>query len=81
MRTSWISRKEEILEKWGGGGVGGGGDLKRGHPLNLAPPPNIIFCSGSPNYFGLKFLGPPLKLGGGCYHGDSNIVEITGRRT
>ena len=24
------------------------------------PPPNLIFCSGpSPNYFGLKFLGPP----------------------
>ena len=35
-----------------------------GPPLNLAPPPpNLIFCSGPPNYFGLKFLGPPLKLG------------------
>ena len=22
------------------------------------PPPNLIFCSGPPNYFGLKFLGP-----------------------
>ena len=31
-----------------------------GPPLNLAPPPNLIFCSGSPtNYFALKFLGPP----------------------
>ena len=33
-----------------------------GPPLNLAPPhpPNLIFCSGPPpNYFGLKFLGPP----------------------
>ena len=28
-----------------------------------SPPPNLIFCSGPPNYFGLKFLGPPLKLG------------------
>ena len=43
-----------------------------GPPLNLAPPtPNYIFCSAppppspAPNYFGLKFLGPPLKLGGG----------------
>ena len=36
-------------------------------PLNLAPPPNLIFCSGTPptpNYFGLKSLGPPLKLWG-----------------
>ena len=32
-----------------------------GPPLNLAPTPipNLIFCSGPPNYFGLKFLGPP----------------------
>ena len=38
-----------------------------GPPLNLAPPPNLIFCSGPPpNYFGLKFLGPPLKLRGGA---------------
>ena len=28
-----------------------------GPPLNLAPPQK--------NFFGLKFLGPPLKLGGG----------------
>ena len=37
-----------------------------GPPLNLAPPPNLIFCSGPPppNYFGLKFLGPPPKIGG-----------------
>ena len=30
--------------------------------------PKLIFCSGtppSPNYFGLKFLGPLLKFGGG----------------
>ena len=33
-----------------------------------SPPLNLIFCSGSPNYFDLKFLGPPLKLGKGCYH-------------
>ena len=41
------------------------GPLKNlGPPLNLAPPPNLIFCSGPPpNYFGLKFLDPPLKLG------------------
>ena len=39
-----------------------------GPPLNLAPPPHQIkfFAQVSPpkNYFGLKFLGPPLKLGG-----------------
>ena len=34
------------------------------------PHPNLIFCSGPPpspppNYFGLEFLGPHLKLGGG----------------
>ena len=45
-----------------------------GPPLNLAPPPNLIFCSGPPpsppNYFGLKFLGPPpLKYGGGVKGG------------
>ena len=34
-----------------------------GPPLNLAPP-NLIFCSGPPNYFGLKFL-VPLKIKGG----------------
>ena len=40
-----------------------------GPPLNLAPPhpPNLIFCSGPPpNYFGLKFLGPPPKIRGGA---------------
>ena len=55
METSWISRKGGILEK-------GGYD-----PLTNyvhSPPPNLIFCSGPPNYFSLKFLGPPLKLGG-----------------
>ena len=36
-----------------------------GPPLNLAPP-NLIFCSGPPNYFGLKFLVPlKIKEGGG----------------
>ena len=36
-----------------------------GPPLNLAPP-NLIFCSGPPNYFGLKFLVPlKIKWGGG----------------
>ena len=30
-----------------------------GPPLNLAPPPNLIFGQVSLNYFGLKFLGPP----------------------
>ena len=34
-------------------------------PKILSPPLNLIFCSvPPPNYFGLKFLGPPLKLGG-----------------
>ena len=36
-----------------------------GCPLNLAPPPkkkNYFFCSGRPpNYFALKFLGPPIR--------------------
>ena len=37
-----------------------------GPPLNLAPP-NLIFCSGPPNYFGLKFLVPlKIKEGGGA---------------
>ena len=31
-------------------------------PLKFSSPPNLIFCLGPPNYFGLKFLGPPLKL-------------------
>ena len=31
-----------------------------GPPLNLAPPKfNFLLSSPSPNYFGLKFLGPP----------------------
>ena len=34
-------------------------------PKILGPPLNLIFCSAPPNYFGLKFLGLPLKLGGG----------------
>ena len=35
-------------------------------PLKFSSSPNLIFCSGPlPNYFGLKFLGLPLKLGGG----------------
>ena len=40
-------------------------------PLNLVPSPNLIICSGPPpkkNYFCLKFLGHPLKIGQGCYH-------------
>ena len=37
-----------------------------GPPLNLAPPPNLIFCSGPPpNYFGLNFLGHFPKIRGG----------------
>ena len=28
-------------------------------PKNFRSPPNLIFCSGPPDYFGLKFLGPP----------------------
>ena len=41
-----------------------------GPTLNLAPSPKFNFLLRSPpNYFGLKFLGLPLKLGGGgCYH-------------
>ena len=30
-------------------------------PLKFSSPPNLIFCSGPPNYFGLKFLGAPLN--------------------
>ena len=39
-------------------------------PLNLATLPKIyFFAQVPPNYFGLKFLGPPPKTGGGgCYH-------------
>ena len=48
-----------------------------GPPLNLAPTPipNLIFCSGPPNYFGLKFLGPPppLNMEGG---GTMNIGKV-----
>ena len=39
-----------------------------GPSLDLAPPQKkkLFFCTGPPppNYFGLKFLGPRLKLGG-----------------
>ena len=42
---------------------------------NLAPPPpNLIFCSGPPNYFGLKFLAPP-KIKGVCYHEISSVAH------
>ena len=30
-----------------------------GPPLNLAPPQMHFFAQVPPNYFGLKFLGPP----------------------
>ena len=53
-------------------------DIIRVHrpPLKFSSLPNLIFCSGPPhNFFGLKFLDAPLKLGGegggeegGCYH-------------
>ena len=33
--------------------------------LNLAPPKFNFLLRSLPNYFGLKFLGPPLKFGGG----------------
>ena len=36
-----------------------------GPPLKFRSPPNLTFCSGPPNYFGLKFLGPPKIRGGG----------------
>ena len=29
-----------------------------------------------PNYFGQKFLGPPLKLGEGCYHGLYYVADL-----
>ena len=49
-----------------------------GPPLNLAPLPKFNFLLRSPpsppNYFGQKFLGPTLKLGGSCYH-DNTIKE------
>ena len=42
----------------------------------IGPPPKFsshpqssFFAQVPPNYFGLKFLGPPIKFGGGgCYH-------------
>ena len=43
-------------------------DIIRVHrpPLKFSSLPNLIFCSGPPdNFFGLKFLDDPLKLGGG----------------
>ena len=27
----------------------------KGPPLKFSSPPNLIFCSGPPKYFGLKF--------------------------
>ena len=41
-------------------------DIIRVHrpPLKFSSLPNLIFCSGPPNFFGLKFLDAPLKLGG-----------------
>ena len=36
-----------------------------GPPLNLAPTQIQFFAQVPHNYFGLKFLGPTLKLGGG----------------
>ena len=50
------------------------------NPDFTPPSPNLIFCSGSPNYFGLKFLGPPLKIrgeeeGDGYYHDFNNILN------
>ena len=46
-----------------------------GPPLNLAPPPNLIFCSGPPNYFGLKFLGPSPKIGGRGLGGAATMLR------
>ena len=43
-------------------------DIIRVHrpPLKFSSLPNLIFCSGPPdNFFGLKFLDDPIKLGGG----------------
>ena len=42
-----------------------------GPPLNLAPPPNLIFCSRSPQLIWPEIFSPPLppKIGGrNCYH-------------
>ena len=42
-------------------------DIIRVHrpPLKFSSLPNLTFCSGPPdNFFGLKFLDDPLKLGG-----------------
>ena len=36
-----------------------------GPPINVAPPQIQFFVQVPPNYFDLKFLGPPQKLGGG----------------
>ena len=36
-------------------------------PLKFSSHPNLIFLLRAPNYFVLKFLGLPLKLGG-YYH-------------
>ena len=52
-----------------------------GPPLNLTPPKIYFFPQVPTNYFGLKSLGPPLKLGGAatmdtaCFS-KNNLVTI-----
>ena len=79
MGTSWISRKGWNLRKVGVDLEKGGmipltnyvhSPPPRkilGPPLNLAPPQNLIFCSGPPQLFWSEIFKSPLKLGG-CYH-------------
>ena len=47
-----------------------------GPPLNLAPAPNLIFCSGPPQLFWSEIFRcplPPKIREGGCYHVNVNI--------
>ena len=47
-----------------------------GPPLNLAPPPHLIFCSGPPQLFWSEIFRSPSKIGGGgCYH-DMYCLQI-----
>ena len=52
-------------------------------PLNLAPPPNLIFCSGLPQLFWSEIFRSPPKIGGGkggggggCYHASASLCKL-----
>ena len=56
-------------------------DIIRVHrpPLKFSSLPNLIFCSGPPhNFFGLKFLDDPLKLGGEGGRGGRGLLPCLG---